>query len=1342
MSKTIRIRTTPNGDDKFIKINMEQDFDFVEILSLKISQKDLYTTFCAGYGAIVGRVSVNGGFGVPNAKVSVFIPVSDLDRENDKIFGLYPFETISDKGPNGLRYNLLSKENQTNDDCFTPVGDFPDKRTFLDDDTMLDIYCEYYKFTTTTNAAGDYMIFGVPTGAQIMHAEADVSDIGIISQKPFDFIRKGASEEIFESTTKFRDSDEDLDFNTQIISRSPIGVNVQPYWGDEDTCNVAITRRDIDLKAAITPQAIFMGSIFGDNEESSLSLRCKPRENMGVLDGQTAGTGRIEMVRKTIAGNIERFDVGGAQLIDSDGAWAYQVPMNLDYRVTDEFGNLVPTDDPKKGIPTRAKVRFRIKMDITGGEGNLRERAAYLVPNNPLKKGGLNTDFEFGPNTNDESLAELVWNGIYTVKNYIPRYQKSTRPNLEPTIRNFVGIKDVDSARGKYTPFPYNHLNFETEALFGFICTLTLILTTLIIFINLTILTPINVLISTLNDVLDFFGIPLIPYIPCITIKCNNVPYAPGCCSSNSGQFPCTAPRADLGCGAVEDPSVVCVGLTSDNDVNQTLPPADAGFMACTAASLAQELELFQFDFYNDWVNGALYSPLFKLRVKDGGTGKERFCEWSSGGSPTDLSVDNDIDGNFDNDNYNDIDLVDSCYGIPLGCSNATEDFCGNFDLCEVPAVNRKGHRYNYNVALNHGLIVKSRDGYFYYAPYARTKDEYLLATDIVTLGSSVKCHWLGLPSVYDLFVDTTYKLPPYVAETDPNNSSIVITSGMDTARANLGSNPCNIGNVGLDSLFFDVNCFFTRTDSQTCGNLRRQCELGVGFDEVRPNSNPDNLLTQDDIDVEFTRNVFAWMNGVDLNGTRLNSIYQTPFDVDANFDNLPYCGNQYGTDDYNRFRYGWIDNNNTGTMCDGFPQSVNSFYFYFGLNRNKTALSKMLSKYFAPCPIKDKPDFLIIGDTTDSTVLCNNGAGNGEINVSIQGGTPPYTYFWTYPDNTQVTITGNTKPLLDDPDLEDLCGGSYILTVIDSNGLSSTITFIVGEPQPVSCLTEAIPTTNQGANDGIINVFINGGVGPYTMDISPDPNNVYPQSNLSAGQQVINNLPVGSYTIDIEDSEGGTTQCIAEITEPEGLIVLINHLYDIGSVNDPNDPNDPDYYNYDDNSQPSQNADVETFLLCNGDTNGTIRALVFGGVPPYNATISPNPNNITVITTTSPVPTFIFTPLEAGTYTIEVDDNAGNVIQTVVLVSQPPVFEVGDIGSFIAPTITPTTIGVTVAPFNSGEDITYYLYDSNGQLIQEVTVQQGTYEFSGLTANTTYQIAARNENGCLSDTIELTTSS
>ncbi|MBQ4217724.1 MAG: CinA family protein [Clostridiales bacterium] len=38
-------------------------------------------------------------------------------------------------------------------------------------------------------------------------------------------------------------------------------------------------------------------------------------------------------------------------------------------------------DDPNKGIATRARVRFRISMSDTGGEGTARKRARYLVPN-------------------------------------------------------------------------------------------------------------------------------------------------------------------------------------------------------------------------------------------------------------------------------------------------------------------------------------------------------------------------------------------------------------------------------------------------------------------------------------------------------------------------------------------------------------------------------------------------------------------------------------------------------------------------------------------------------------------------------------------------------------------------------------------------------------------------------------------------------------------------------------------------------------------------------------------------------------------------------------------------
>jgi hypothetical protein len=68
MSKSIRIRTTPNGEDNFVKIKLDQSFDFLEILSLKISQEELYRIFAADYGVIVGRVIANRGFGVPNAK--------------------------------------------------------------------------------------------------------------------------------------------------------------------------------------------------------------------------------------------------------------------------------------------------------------------------------------------------------------------------------------------------------------------------------------------------------------------------------------------------------------------------------------------------------------------------------------------------------------------------------------------------------------------------------------------------------------------------------------------------------------------------------------------------------------------------------------------------------------------------------------------------------------------------------------------------------------------------------------------------------------------------------------------------------------------------------------------------------------------------------------------------------------------------------------------------------------------------------------------------------------------------------------------------------------------------
>ena len=146
---------------------------------------------------------VNNGLGIPNAKVSIFIPIDGDDTLDPEILGLYPFEIITDKDSDGIPYNLLPKNSRGKDDCYTTIGTFPSKREIQDNPNISDIYCKYYKYTTTTNESGDFMIFGVPVGSHYLHVDADISDIGIFSQKPYELINDGGNSTNFQSPTKY-----------------------------------------------------------------------------------------------------------------------------------------------------------------------------------------------------------------------------------------------------------------------------------------------------------------------------------------------------------------------------------------------------------------------------------------------------------------------------------------------------------------------------------------------------------------------------------------------------------------------------------------------------------------------------------------------------------------------------------------------------------------------------------------------------------------------------------------------------------------------------------------------------------------------------------------------------------------------------------------------------------------------------------------------------------------------------------------------------------------------------------------------------------------------------------
>ena len=60
MSNSFRIRTEP-GVDKSLNVLIEQEFEYLEILSLKLLPSQIYTRQCSDYGVIVGRVSINNG---------------------------------------------------------------------------------------------------------------------------------------------------------------------------------------------------------------------------------------------------------------------------------------------------------------------------------------------------------------------------------------------------------------------------------------------------------------------------------------------------------------------------------------------------------------------------------------------------------------------------------------------------------------------------------------------------------------------------------------------------------------------------------------------------------------------------------------------------------------------------------------------------------------------------------------------------------------------------------------------------------------------------------------------------------------------------------------------------------------------------------------------------------------------------------------------------------------------------------------------------------------------------------------------------------------------------------
>lgn len=1237
MGETIRIRTTPLSGEKYIKVPIEQDFDFIKILSLKISQDDVYPQNCADYGVVVGRVTVNGGLGVPNAKVSIFIPLSTDDESNPLISSIYPYKTTDDVNSEGVRYNLLPKNRQNK--CHVPVGTFPSKREVLDNNDILEIFEKYYKYTTSTNKAGDYMLCGVPVGQQTIHIDVDMSDIGMLTQRPYELIRNGAATvNTVDTPSKFK-SDTDLSTLPQIITENN-SIDVLPFWGDAEQCGIGINRYDINLAQRIEPVAYFIGSIFTDQDKNSVNKNCRARTKLGKVCNTTTGEGMIEMIRKTLHDNNEYFTVDGGRNIDEDGTWIVPVPMNLDYIITDEFGEIIPCEDPRKGLATRARVRFRISMDNTGSEGRVRTRAKLLVPNNPPVN--VEGDYTFGAETVDanNNFVDLAWNNIYTVRNFIPRVQGKIIGNKPAESRNFIGIKSVDDC-DTYTEFPYNRADSKANPIFVILCLVMSLIIEIVGVINGFVIWAINKMIQGLNwllkglcealgnfsnwlngvgfsiDALDFDWYPfedvnlcictdgscpsccgcLVGYVGPITVKCGGNEYIP------SYEYGCNLDGNDRDPTFCNGEYVIrCSDFITQNATNL--------YMACMQAELADALNVYKFDFYNDWINGTLYA--FQFKYKEKRKGKIKYCaydcnDWYGSGAGG-VGYPNFTDGNGDGVADNSCHRTyafDTCSMNDSMCDDPTLTELNpimNFLSTKTPCENIISQPYTFKEGL-----IKRFDSNLYYASTNHSGFMKLFATDITLLGSTTEWNLSGTPMIHQYLLPTTYQIPPSAGN----------DGGLSWQKED--------GTSCLEPVLFFLNCSGVKLFRRHCKDIRLICELGRGLDEnnltpydyfANTITHADGVIDNKEIENEYVRRSLRHMNVIGLTNSSPESDWHNAF------RDFPLSHSQFG--------WGDGESSNVANLYDNHPCEYsptahplglpynNSYYFYFGLHNGRTALDKLNTQYFTDCDFVESNDFILTYTGTNVTTI---GGSDGSIIIDVEGGTAPYLAYVTV--NNQYVFGFNGASFNNSLTIPNLPAGTYTIKVIDSNGWVATITVVIIQPTSMTFETTVINEYTFGGNEGSISVgYVVGGAAPYIATlVGPAPSTA--SSAMTIGQQgagvTFSGLYAGTYTVTIVGigPPASAPQTVTlTITEPTVLT-----------------------------ASTTQNVG----LTCYQSNNGILTVgNIAGGTPPYTvATVGPYP-------ATTTYNTYNAVNLPAGIYSSTVTDSHGQIWNAVSTIIEP----------------------------------------------------------------------------------------
>ncbi len=381
------------------------------------------------------------------------------------------------------------------------------------------------------------------------------------------------------------------------------------------------------------------------------------------------------------------------------------------------------------------------------------------------------------------------------------------------------------------------------------------------------------------------------------------------------------------------------------------------------------------------------------------------------------------------------------------------------------------------------------------------------------------------------------------------------------------------------------------------------------------------------------------------------------------------------------------------------------------------------------------------------TSIISNNvscfGGLDGNIDLTVTGGTPIFTYTWT---NSSTTV-GTTQ------DLNNIPAESYTVTVTDNNGCIATDFVEITQPQaPLQLNHTKVDVLCYGFNTGEIDLTVTGGTPGY----------IYSWSNSSTTQDV-NNLFSGNYTITVIDSKGCTeidSIYIDQPLTPISVSAIINDVFcygeSTGSVNLTTTGGTAPYTYSWANSQyslstvtedlinyPAENyylsllddhncLYLDTFkinepneligtltktdVLCYGESTGAVDLTVTGGVTPYNF----NWSNGQITEDLQNIP--------AGVYTVTITDNHLCTFTDSIEVIQP-----------IAPLSGFYGIDEPLCPGGNDGNIYYQVEGGTVPYTYLWSSGQTTPSIFDLYAGT-YQVTTTDANGCiLIDLVNLT---